>query len=148
MQVVPDLCNYLITTGAITSAAEFSLKVTDRINEVMRLTFLQIKDRLDRKFGSFEVFGYDFMLDADCNPQLLEININPALFLDTEVQAQIIPSLVKDVCNMALDIHEPFKTESSGKKIRSVFDSYQGSAPREEPHKKYSSLDYTVLYSE
>ena len=48
--------------------------------EVMKLTFMQVKDRLDKKFGSFEVFGYDFMLDSECAPQLLEININPALW--------------------------------------------------------------------
>ncbi|MFN9902825.1 MAG: hypothetical protein ACK55Z_29405 [bacterium] len=27
-----------------------------------------MKDRLDRKFGSFEVFGFDFMIDSDLNP--------------------------------------------------------------------------------
>lgn len=124
MHVNPGLCDYLISTGAITSADQFKHKVTDRINEVMRLTFLQIKDRLDCKFGSFEVFGFDFMLDSALNPQLLEINVNPALFLDTEVQAQIIPSLVKDICNMAFDIHEPYITQSTGEKIKAVFDSY------------------------
>lgn len=85
MHVTPDLCNYLIKTGSVKDESDFKSRVTDRINEVMKLTFLQIKDRLDRKFGSFELFGYDFMLDAECNPQLLEINVNPALFLDTEV---------------------------------------------------------------
>ena len=49
----------------------------------MRLIFLQTKDRLDRKFGYFEVYGFDFMLDGDLSPILLEINVNPALFLDT-----------------------------------------------------------------
>ena len=49
----------------------------------MRLIFLQTKDRLDARFGCFEVFGFDFMLDSELNPILLEININPALFLDT-----------------------------------------------------------------
>jgi hypothetical protein len=31
----------------LSSIDEFKLKVTDKINEVMRLTFLQTKDRLD-----------------------------------------------------------------------------------------------------
>lgn len=47
--------------------------------------FLQMKERLDRKFGCFEVFGFDFMLDSELNPYLLEVNINPAMFLDTPV---------------------------------------------------------------
>jgi D-alanine-D-alanine ligase-like ATP-grasp enzyme len=76
-----------------------------KINEVMRLMFLQIKDKLDRKFGCFEIFGFDFMLDGDLSPKLLEININPALFLDTKTLEEILPKLVTDTCNMALDIH-------------------------------------------
>ena len=79
------------------------------MNEVMRLMFLQIKDKLDRKFGCFEIFGYDFMLDSELNPMLLEININPALFLDTKTLENMLPNLVKDACTIAVDIHEPYK---------------------------------------
>ena len=114
---------------------EFKLRVTDRINEVMRLTFLQTKSALDCKFGCFEVFGYDFMLDDDCNPQLLEININPALFLDTTVQAEIIPKLVKDMVNISLGVHQPHSKSSTQEKIQEVFNQHQ-------------SLKYSVLHTE
>ena len=73
----------LKSQGKLSSGEEFKERVTDKINEIMRLIFLQTKDRLDRKFGCFEIFGFDFMLDHDLSPVLLEININPALFLDT-----------------------------------------------------------------
>ena len=69
----------------ISSAEEYSEKVDKKINEIMRLMFLQMKERLDRKFGCFEIFGFDFMLDSELNPYLLEVNINPAMFLDTPV---------------------------------------------------------------
>ena len=49
----------------------------------MRLIFEQVKDKLDKHFGCFEMFGFDYMLDEDLNVNLLEINVNPALFLDT-----------------------------------------------------------------
>ena len=81
--------------------------MADKINEVMRLVFLQAKERLDKKFGAFEVFGFDFMLDGDLRPILLEINVNPALFLDTTHQSQIIPKLIQDVVNMADEVHQP-----------------------------------------
>jgi hypothetical protein len=150
MHVTPDLCNYLIKNGSVKDEADFKSKVTDRINEVMKLTFLQIRDRLDRKFGSFELFGFDFMLDKACNPQLLEINVNPALFLDTEVQAAIIPSLIKDICNMALDIHDPYSSSTDAQKAKEIFESYQKARDTEAsvPHRKYHSLDYTFLYSD
>ena len=60
----------------------------------MRLIFLTVKDKLDKKFGCFEMFGYDFMLNSALEPKLIEINVNPALFLDTKVQAEILPKLV------------------------------------------------------
>ncbi len=78
------MVDYLLLKGIITSADEYTERVDNKINEVMRLMFLQMKEKLDRKFGCFEIFGFDFMLDSQLNPYLLEVNINPAMFLDTK----------------------------------------------------------------
>ena len=78
------MVDYLLSKGVITSADEYTERVDNKINEVMRLMFLQMKEKLDRKFGCFEIFGFDFMLDSQLNPYLLEVNINPAMFLDTK----------------------------------------------------------------
>jgi D-alanine-D-alanine ligase-like ATP-grasp enzyme len=82
---VHQLVDYLVCNGIIGSAEEYAEKVDSKINEIMRLMFLQMKEKLDRKFGCFEIFGFDFMLDSQLNPYLLEVNINPAMFLDTKV---------------------------------------------------------------
>lgn len=79
------MIDYLVSNGIISSAEEYTEKVDSKINEIMRLMFLQMKEKLDRKFGCFEIFGFDFMLDSQLNPYLLEVNINPAMFLDTKV---------------------------------------------------------------
>ena len=79
-----QLCAYLVGKGETTPEL-FKTKVTDPINEVMKLIFLTVKDKLDKKFGCFEMFGFDFMLNSALEPKLLEINVNPALFLDTAV---------------------------------------------------------------
>lgn len=67
--------------------------------------FLQIKDKLDRKFGCFEVLGFDFMLDDKLNPYFLEYNMNPAMFLDTNYMSKLLPKIVTDCCNMAVEVH-------------------------------------------
>lgn len=77
------LADYLVEQGSLKCVEEYNTRVTSRINEIMKLMFLQMKDKLDRKFGCFEVFGFDFMLDQQLNPYLLEVNMNPAMFLDT-----------------------------------------------------------------
>ena len=62
----------------VQSPEDFNSKVIDQCNEICRLIFETIKDKLERKFGCFELFGLDFLLDAELNPQLIEINtVNP-----------------------------------------------------------------------
>ena len=71
----------------------------------MRLIFITVKDKFDRKFGCFELFGFDFLIDDQLNPVLIEINTNPALFTDTSVQKDLLPKLVDDIIKMAVDVH-------------------------------------------
>jgi len=75
------------------------------------------------------------MLDSDLSPILLEINVNPALFLDTSSQGQILPKLVQDIIAMADEIHEPHKKVQTKEKILEVFGANQ-------------QLEYHMLYSE
>lgn len=112
-----ELADYLIDQNVVQSKQDFKHRVTDRINEVMRLMWLQIRDKLDRKFGCFEIFGFDFMLDAQLNPYLLEVNMNPAMFLDTQTMEEMLPKLVQDCCTMAVEIHKPLAKESNSAEI-------------------------------
>ena len=51
--------------------------------EVMRLIFIMIKDRLERRYGCFEIFGFDFLVGAeDLNPKLMDITSCPSLATD------------------------------------------------------------------
>jgi len=77
----------------------------------MQLIFLTIKDKLDRKFGCFELFGFDFLIDDDLNPYLIEINTNPALYTDTMAQKELLPQLVEDIVKMSLSVHPLGKLE-------------------------------------
>ena len=38
--------------------------------------------KLDKKVGYYELLGFDILIDENFKPFLLEINTNPALFLD------------------------------------------------------------------
>jgi len=82
---VDTLANILIEQGLISSRQEYHDRIETKLIEIMRLVFMQVHDKLDKKFGCFELFGFDFMIDSNLNPFLIEINTNPALFTDTTV---------------------------------------------------------------
>ena len=42
-----------------------------------------VQDSIINKKGSFELFGYDFMVDDECNPWIIEINTSPAMDYST-----------------------------------------------------------------
>ena len=51
--------------------------------ETMRLVFLMIKDRLERRYGCFEIFGFDFLVGAeDLSPRLMDITSTPSFSTD------------------------------------------------------------------
>ena len=50
-------------------------------------------NRLNNKF---EIFGYDFMIDEDMNPWMIEVNTNPCFELSSPYLARLIPAMVEN----------------------------------------------------
>lgn len=90
---------------------DFNKKVITQCNEICRLLFESCKTKLESKFGCFELFGLDFLLDDQLKPQLIEINTNPALFTDTTPQKNMLPKLVDDAIKLALQLHKLGKAD-------------------------------------
>jgi hypothetical protein len=45
--------------------------------------------------NSFEILGYDFMIDDDFKLSLIEVNTNPCLETDSPLLSRIIPELIE-----------------------------------------------------
>ena len=56
-----------------------------------------------RKY-SFEIFGYDFMLDAEFNLFLIEINTNPGLEESSPWIKVIVPRMLDDALRLTIDV--------------------------------------------
>ena len=52
----------------------------------------------------FEIYGYDFILDKDFEPWLLEINDNPGLCESSPLIKTLVPRMLDDAFRLTLDL--------------------------------------------
>jgi len=57
---------------------------------------------LSRKY-CFEIFGYDFIIDENYQPYLLEINTNPGLEISSPLIEELLPRMIDDALKLTID---------------------------------------------
>ncbi|XP_077167321.1 inactive polyglycylase TTLL10 [Paroedura picta] len=77
---------------------------TKRMKEIMLQCFLAVKSKLDCKLGYFDLIGCDFLIDEDFKVWLLEMNANPALHTNCSALKSIVPTVVNETLDLALEI--------------------------------------------
>ncbi|OMJ79072.1 hypothetical protein SteCoe_20973 [Stentor coeruleus] len=79
--------------------------VIPKIKKIVKDTILAVFKKLDfrKRAHSFEVFGYDFLLDENLKPWLIEVNTNPCLELSSGLLATIIPNMLENAFRIAVD---------------------------------------------
>ncbi len=77
----------------------------DRMCDIIKITMLAVKDKINifNRQHSFEIFGYDFILDSDMNPYLLEVNTNPGLEESSALIKEIVPRMIDDALRLTID---------------------------------------------
>ena len=72
--------------------------VVPQIKKLATDTIKAVSRKMDpnRRNCSFEIFGYDFMIDEDLKPWLIEVNTNPCLELASPYLARLIPSMLEN----------------------------------------------------
>ena len=80
-----------------------------QIKNVVRKSMLAVKRKLNsnnRKY-SFEIFGYDFLVDADFNTWLIEVNTNPCLEESSEMLKSLLNRMIDNAFKLTVDVLFP-----------------------------------------
>ncbi|OMJ91801.1 hypothetical protein SteCoe_5585 [Stentor coeruleus] len=83
----------------------FIEEVGTKIKKIVKDTIKCAVPGIKKKMFShtFEIFGYDFLLDEEFKPWLLEVNTNPCLELSSSHLARIIPSMLDNAFQLVID---------------------------------------------
>jgi hypothetical protein len=75
------------------------------MKELIVKSMSAVRKKLDpykRKF-TFEMFGYDFILDEDFNVWLIEVNTNPCIEESSNLLKMLIPRMIEDMLRITVD---------------------------------------------
>lgn len=76
-------------------------QIREIIKDTMKASFMKIDK--NRRLHCMEVLGYDFMIDQNFKPWLIEINTNPCLETSSPHLRNIIPAMLDNAFKIVLD---------------------------------------------
>ena len=86
---------------------DFRSHIFSQIKQIMTDTFRAthkiIAPTRDFQHHTFEIFGFDFMLDEDFKVYLIEVNTNPCLETTCPILSKIITDMVDSAFKVAID---------------------------------------------
>lgn len=76
--------------------AEGWAKVQEKIKNIVVWSIKSCEGYVMGKKGSCELVGYDFMIDEQLNPWLIEINMSPSMDYSTPVTKRLVKMVLQD----------------------------------------------------
>jgi hypothetical protein len=76
-----------------------------KVKDLIELSCYSVKSKINcnlRQY-SFEIFGYDFIMDKDFNTYLLEVNTNPGYEESSPLIKMLIPRVIDDALRLSID---------------------------------------------
>ena len=84
----------------------FDIDIIPRIKDLIIDTIMSIKPELispsKKRGATFELLGYDFMIDEDLRTWLIEVNTNPYIGIPNDYIKEILPKMLDSMLNIVL----------------------------------------------
>lgn len=76
-----------------------------KIKNLIELSCYSVKSKINCKErqNSFEIFGYDFIMDSEFNTYLLEVNTNPGYEESSPLIKMLVPRMLDDALRLSID---------------------------------------------
>lgn len=73
--------------------------IVPAMKEMIIKTFYSVRKTIDphRRQYTFELFGFDFILDENFNSWIIEVNTNPCLEESSKLLKDLLPRMVEDM---------------------------------------------------
>ncbi|XP_064642143.1 uncharacterized protein LOC135496646 isoform X2 [Lineus longissimus] len=93
---------------------------TKQMQRIMLHLFNSVRHKLTAKVGFFELYGLDFMIDDAMKVWLIEVNINPALHIGTEILKETLPPMVEESLAISIEVFEKVRKSQAIYPIRAI----------------------------
>jgi len=81
----------------------FYEKIQPGMKTMVIKSLQSVQDMMESRKSSFELFGYDFLVDGDYKPWLIEINSSPSMEYSTSITERLVQSVLDDTVKVIID---------------------------------------------
>lgn len=87
----------------ITGENIFLTKIQPRLKQIVTWSLECVQDMVEQRKNTCELYGYDFMIDSNFTPWLIEINSSPAMDYSSPVTERLVKLVLQDCAKVLID---------------------------------------------
>ena len=87
----------------VTNQDIFYEKIQPKMKKIVVDVLKSVEDMMLYRKKSMELYGFDFMIDENLNPWIIEINSSPAMDYSTPVTEKLVKLVMEDVVKVTVD---------------------------------------------
>ena len=99
-------------------------KIQPRMKDIAKWSLMCASEAIEHRTNSWELYGFDYMIDDDYNAWLIEINSSPACDYSTATTSKYVQKALVDLLAVVLDVRQYENNLKSNPKLYKDKDKY------------------------